>query len=406
MTSSYLIPQKKTFSLLILTLLVFGSLFAEAQDKSKTPDPKEILAAAVQATQKMKSVSYEAQFEAVYLGPKSVSTKGAVEAERGGSSNQVLPGRIRIKTEGYGGAQEVTYDGKIARRLSHDKKLLTEGTVEKGGLGVAVNSSGMTLLLWDLTWAEPLKFENAATSMEYLGLASVEGVICHVIDLQYTIPGTDIREARWWFSVEDKLPRRYQKISHSPSGKLTMELTISNLRMGNGIAPSAYAIELPKGYSFQRFVPGPSPQPIPVGTDAPDWVLRNDSGKEHKLSDYKGKVTVLMFWATWCGYCRLAIPGIQQIYEKYKGRDVQVLSINMQESEDVDPVAYLKTVNADFPVLMKGEKTADSYNIRGVPGFYVIDQSGKVVYGKLMFNTTVMREIEVAVEAALTKPKV
>jgi thiol-disulfide isomerase/thioredoxin len=241
--------------------------------------------------------------------------------------------------------------------------------------------------------------------MEYIGTASLKGVICHVIDLQYTVPGTGIRGARWWFAVEDKLPRRYQKVDHLPAGKIMSEFTVSNLRLENTIAATAFAMELPNGYSFQRFTPGASPQPIVVGEAAPDWKLLDKSGREQKLSDNKGKIVVLMFWASWCGYCKLAIPGIQKIYEKYKGRNVEVFGINVQEDEGIDPSDYLKSVKADFPTLLKGDKTGDSYKVKSVPGFYVIDQTVKVVYGKLLFNNSVMSEIEDAIESALNKSK-
>jgi cytochrome c biogenesis protein CcmG/thiol:disulfide interchange protein DsbE len=387
-------------------ILVSGGMSAAGQVKSAKPDPREIVSASAKAVQQVKSVSYDATFETVF-GQRATVMKGTVEIERGGSSDAALAGRLHIKSDGFGGAQEVTFDGKIARRLVHEKKLLTEGLVDKGGITVARNSSTLLLLFWTLIEAEPLKYERAATSAEYLGLASVDGVLCHVIDLQYEVPGTDVRGARWWFAVEDKLPRRFQKTVNTATGKTIQELRVSNLQLGNGIAESSFRIDLPSGYSYQPFVPGKPPKPISIGEMAPDWTLLDASGKQHRVSDYRGRILVLNFWASWCGYCKLGIPAVQKLYEKYKGRGVAVLGVSFQEVEGVDPEAYLKTRGADFPTLLKGETIAGSYGVEGVPAYYVIDPNGRVAYAVLQYNPNVPAELEDVIEKHLsgqTKP--
>ena len=385
--------------------LVLGWSCAAGQTKSETPDAREILKAAAQAIQGIKSASYSGTFEAVFPGPKSILTKGSVEMERGGSADATLPGRLRISSEGFGGKQEVTFDGKIARRLVHEKKLLTEGLVDKGGIGVARNSSALTLLFWSLIDAEPLKYERAATFAEYVGLASVDGVICHVVDLQYQVPGTDVQGARWWFSVEDKLPRRFQKTLDMSPVKVIQELRISNLKLGQAIDESSFRIDLPEGYSYQPFVSGKPLKPIPVGEMAPDWTLLDQSGRAHRLSDYRGQIVILNFWASWCGYCKLGIPALQKIYEKYKARGVAVLGVSFQEVEGVDPVSYLKSKGADFPSFLKGETIAASYAVEAIPAYYVIDTRGNVAYAVLEYNPNVPAQLEQAIEKHLREVK-
>jgi peroxiredoxin len=252
-----------------------------------------------------------------------------------------------------------------------------------------------------MLWAEPLKYERAAVQSTYVGLGLADGVICHVIDLQYTVPGTDVQGALWRFAVTDKLPRRFQKVLHTASGTTIHEFRISNLRLGNGIAHSAFEIELPEGYSYQPFVPGEKPKSVPVGNAAPDWTLSDHSGKQHRLSDYRGEIMVLNFWSSWCGYSKLGIPAIQKIHEEYNGRRIKVFGVSFQEFEGVDTVAYLRSVGGDFPNLLNGETVAETYGVKGVPAYYVIDREGKVAYAELQYNPNVPAQLEQAIERLL-----
>jgi cytochrome c biogenesis protein CcmG, thiol:disulfide interchange protein DsbE len=390
-------------AIIFLLILVCNSTIALCQDNSKKIEPRTVLSEAIQAIKALESVSYEATYEMALSGGKTLFVKGRVEVGRGGVTDKMLPGKVIIKSEGYGGAQEISFDGKIARRLDHNKKILMEGLAEKGGVAVAL-SSGISLLQWNFIWAEPLRFENAATAAEYVGQASVGGVPCHVIDLKYSVEGTDISGGRWWFAVTDKLPRMFQTIENSQEGRNIRELRITNLQIGKAIPDAKFKIELPEGYAYRTFTPtAPNAKLIPVGAVAPDWTLTDKNGRQQKLSDLRGKVVVLEFWASWCGYCRLSIPAMQKLHEKFADKGVQVLGINFQELEGADPIAYLKSRNATYSTLLSGEKVADVYGVTSVPAFLVIDQNGKVTFAAPQFNPNVGNQLEEAINKALSE---
>lgn len=123
----------------------------------------------------------------------------------------------------------------------------------------------------------------------------------------------------------------------------------------------------------------------PKVTPAPDFTLVDQNGKTHKLSDYKGKVVFLNFWATWCPPCKGELPEIQALYEKYGSneKDLIVLGVagpNQGEEGSVDHISgFLSDNKYTFPVVM--DETGDvfaQYGIYSFPTTFMIDADGNV----------------------------
>ena len=113
---------------------------------------------------------------------------------------------------------------------------------------------------------------------------------------------------------------------------------------------------------------------IVAGELAPDFTLTNMEGKEVKLSDYKGKLVYLNFWATWCGYCDEEMPDLQAL--NAENDDLVVLAVNVREDKDTVQ-AYLEKGGYDFPVLLDLEgEIAGTYLVSGMPTTYFINSKG------------------------------
>lgn len=118
---------------------------------------------------------------------------------------------------------------------------------------------------------------------------------------------------------------------------------------------------------------------------ATDFTLKNLEGKETKLSDYKGKVVVLDFWATWCGPCKASFPHMQELVEKYKDKDVQFLFVNTWEKgEDVDTLKKVTDFITDkkysFNVVFDSKgQVVENYKIHAIPTRIVIDKNGNIL---------------------------
>jgi thiol-disulfide isomerase/thioredoxin len=117
---------------------------------------------------------------------------------------------------------------------------------------------------------------------------------------------------------------------------------------------------------------------LSVGETAPDWQLDDAEGKKHSLSEYRGKVVVLDFWATWCGLCAEMMPRMQKLHEKFKDKGVVVFGVNSWENGD--PVALMQKKRYSYGLLLKGEELAETYRVTLLPVIYVIGSDGKIIY--------------------------
>jgi peroxiredoxin len=113
---------------------------------------------------------------------------------------------------------------------------------------------------------------------------------------------------------------------------------------------------------------------------APDFTLTNLDGEKVKLSDLKGQVVMINFWASWCGPCRQEMPLLNDIYAGYKKAGFVLLGVNLDESAD-DAKAFLKKTPVNFPVLLDSQgKVADLYKNQAMPSSYFVDRKGNLVH--------------------------
>lgn len=111
---------------------------------------------------------------------------------------------------------------------------------------------------------------------------------------------------------------------------------------------------------------------------APDFELVDLAGDLHKLSDYKGRVVFLNFWATWCGPCKKEAPSLQRLYQSIRGEEFELLAISTdKEKNPIGP--FVDRYNLTFPILWDWEqKAAKHYRVAGIPVSLLIDRQGRV----------------------------
>ncbi len=113
---------------------------------------------------------------------------------------------------------------------------------------------------------------------------------------------------------------------------------------------------------------------------APDFTLNDIDGNEHKLSDYRGKVVLVNFWATWCPPCREEMPSMDRAYEKVKKTNVVILAINV--GEDADAIfEFTGNYPVSFPLLMdQDSRVIKQWPVVALPTSYVVDPAGRLFY--------------------------
>ncbi len=155
--------------------------------------------------------------------------------------------------------------------------------------------------------------------------------------------------------------------------------------------------------------PAPPSRPLLKETaqrkQAPDFALKDAGGKVVHLADYRGKVVVLDFWATWCNPCVVEIPWFQEFQRKYKDRGFAVLGVSMDDDgwKVINPFVREKKIN--YRIVLGDDKTGDQYGgLEALPTTFVIDRNGRIA--AVHVGLTGKKDFEDAIEKLLEDPVV
>jgi cytochrome c biogenesis protein CcmG/thiol:disulfide interchange protein DsbE len=113
---------------------------------------------------------------------------------------------------------------------------------------------------------------------------------------------------------------------------------------------------------------------------APDFSLQDANGKTLKLSEFKGKVVLVDFWATWCGPCKIEIPWFIEFQRKYKDRGFSVIGVSMDENGWQVVKPFLEELKVNYPVVLGTEEISAAYGgVEVLPTTFIIDKQGRIV---------------------------
>jgi peroxiredoxin len=117
-----------------------------------------------------------------------------------------------------------------------------------------------------------------------------------------------------------------------------------------------------------------------VSGPAPDFTLKSNQGKNLKLSEYRGEVILLNFWASWCGPCRQEMPELEKLQARYQDYGFTILGVNVEEdASKADKV--LKKTPVSFPILYDtSNKVSKAFDVRAMPSTVMIDRDGNMRY--------------------------
>jgi peroxiredoxin len=173
----------------------------------------------------------------------------------------------------------------------------------------------------------------------------------------------------------------------------------------------ALATALVLGYFVSRYsVPRHSGNAAAVKSDkdrhvAPDFALKDADGRLVHLSDYRGKVVLLDFWATWCGPCKIEIPWFEDFQRKSQDKGFVVLGVAMDDDGWQAVKPFLKSMKVNYRVVIGNDETAQQYGgVDALPTTFLIDRQGKIaaVHVGLSNRKDFENEIEQLLESSVT----
>ena len=116
------------------------------------------------------------------------------------------------------------------------------------------------------------------------------------------------------------------------------------------------------------------------GQAAPDFALKSSTGENMRLSEYRGDVVMVNFWATWCGPCRQEMPLLDELYNRYQRVGFNLLGVNIDD-DSRRAMQMVEELGVDFPVLFDARKEVSKlYDVDAMPVTVIIDRQGTVRY--------------------------
>ena len=159
------------------------------------------------------------------------------------------------------------------------------------------------------------------------------------------------------------------------------------------VSTAAYLIAVLQGPHTEDFSESPRP--------AADFALPDLAGKTVRLSDFKGRVVLVDFWATWCVPCLEELPDLKELYGKYKDRGFSIVGLSMDDEGKEVVAPFVKEYQVPYPILLAGLEPVEGFPVRGLPTAYLLDRRGFIV--KKYFGFKFREQLEKDIAAILAR---
>ncbi len=136
---------------------------------------------------------------------------------------------------------------------------------------------------------------------------------------------------------------------------------------------------------------------------APDFTLKTMDGQEITLSQLKGKVVLLDFWATWCGPCRESIPHLIQLYRNYRENGLELIGMDVDKGDMETVRRFVKSMDIPYPIVSAPEDVVRSYRVTGIPATILIDKEGIIRERVAGFSNTIAQELTTKVAELISE---
>ncbi|HLK58054.1 MAG TPA: redoxin domain-containing protein [Chthonomonadaceae bacterium] len=227
---------------------------------------------------------------------------------------------------------------------------------------------------------------------------TIGGVVCKTL----LVTGTG-RNVMKFYVGPDYLLRGYTQIAYNNGAKQTMETRLTNVKANGGVPSAILSWSVPKGAKTMKEYASSHNRPnsgtsqeeglIPVGKAAPAFELQQLGGGKINLANAvrSNKVTLVNFWASWCGPCREELPHLNDLLSEMRGKGFDILSVNITDNAATVGQVW-KSGGFGMKALLKGDDVATQYRVQGIPTNYLIGSDGKILAEFVGFDETGIRQ--------------
>jgi len=397
-----------------------GSLaltFAVTLTAAAEPDPQVILRSAVERVQHVNVAAGRIESRSLTRrdgeDDRRWSLDAAVMLRRMADGSDLgwaiaYESTIESTREGQSGTFAVTYDGE---RLMIAEKAARSAFIVEREQGAAdfltSRKAGHTAAAWFREFSsagyEVAFNRDIVRSLRHLGMRERDGVECDVVEYVAEMGGFEAT-GTWYIGRDDGVLRRYHEVSRKLDGSWSMdsESNYVDVRTNEAVGElplGAFAITLPEGFEQVAYVPARPPSLRP-GAKAPAFSAKDATGRIRTLDEFRGKVVVLDFWATWCLPCRRAMPVMQAMHEQWGEEGLEMIGVSCWERGG-DPIGYFTEQSFTYTSLIEGDEVARDYRISALPTVIVIGRNGRILFVESGWGEFKEQRLRSVIEGAL-----
>ncbi len=285
----------------------------------------------------------------------------------------------------------ITYDGKRILQMSteHRKVLQSDSTMSMRQYLEGSLEGRLVAFLFMRKGTF-----SSLDSLMYAGAdTTVDGTLCRVVAREY---GTSIHGGRnvaqWCFGQSDHLPRLYTFATDFNDLPYRDTMRFARYDFDRPIPDSLFTIKTPEGFEFKVREPPKRPEPLSMGSVAPEFNLVDLNGDTVRLSDLRGKTVLIDFWYVACAPCLMAMPTLDTLSRMYRDSNVIVIGVNVRD--DVKTIRDLITRKGfTYPLLVDGADVARTYRVFAYPTFYIVAGDGTISHHSIGFSETLLEDV-------------
>jgi len=315
----------------------------------------------------------------------------------------------------------IAFNGSVMRTLDARSKTVIQVESDDGELPV-VGLGGVFPLLDCGFLPGELSAEDRAEGMQvrYKGNETVAGQKCHVIEIESPLnvdlegePPAGFKEMtytrRLYLAESDLLPRRVENQPPFFPGMAAepeaVRVNFSEVRLNPAVKPADFDLPVPDDYELRELEDEVS-SGLETGDVLTDMALPDREGQERVIEEFRGKLVLLDFWASWCPPCKQSMPGIEALHNEFKDAGLLVIGVSIDADEEIVAAKeYLDEEKFTYLQLFDGSDFSEDLGLRSIPHVILLDGDGRVVYQHTGASPKAEKKLRKAIEQNLPKVK-